>query len=62
MGKADRIIRSAVGLGILGLGIGHRSWWGLLGFLPLGVAIIGKCGLYNALGFNTLKKPKEGAA
>jgi hypothetical protein len=53
IGSADRWIRAIIGLGILALGFTFKSWWGLIGLLPLATAMIGYCGLYSLLGFST---------
>ena len=53
MGSADRWIRVIIGLGILALGFTFKSWWGLIGLLPLATAAFGFCGLYTLLGVNT---------
>jgi hypothetical protein len=53
-GKADRIIRVIVGLGVLSLVfIGPQTMWGLVGFVPLLTGIFGFCPMYRILGFNT---------
>jgi hypothetical protein len=62
MGSADRIIRGIIGVGILALGVVFKSWWGLIGLLPLGTALVGNCGLYSALGIHTNKTTKTGDA
>lgn len=53
MGKADRIIRGILGVAILGAGLYFRSWWGLIGIIPLGTSIIGWCPLYVPFKINT---------
>ncbi|MFZ5981580.1 MAG: YgaP family membrane protein [Candidatus Zixiibacteriota bacterium] len=61
IGTADRIIRIIVGLAIGTVGLYYKSWWGLLGLLPLGSAVVGFCGLYPLLGIDTCgkRKPKS---
>jgi hypothetical protein len=56
IGKTDKIIRWVIGLGILGAGAYFKSWFGLLGLIPIVTAIIGWCGLYTLLGISTCKK------
>ena len=59
MGKTDRIIRAILGIGLLSLLFileGNSRYWGLIGLIPLGTAIIGICPLYMPFKFNTLKK------
>jgi len=60
IGTADRVIRVIVGLVILALGIIFRSWWGLIGLLPILTASIRFCPAYVPFGFTTCKaEPKE---
>jgi hypothetical protein len=54
IGTADRLIRIALGLVLVGLGIYFKSWWGLVGILPIATAIVGWCWLYTLLGCSTL--------
>jgi hypothetical protein len=35
IGTVDRVVRVVVGLVIIGAGIYFRSWWGLIGLLPI---------------------------
>ncbi|HEY5123256.1 MAG TPA: DUF2892 domain-containing protein [Ignavibacteria bacterium] len=56
-GKIDRIIRIVIGLAILiVVGLVMKSWWGLIGILPLATGLASRCGLYPLLGINTIKK------
>lgn len=59
MGRNDRVIRTIIGLAIIGFGIGYGSWWGLIGLIPLITAITARCPLYVPFGISTLKKKKE---
>ncbi len=60
MGTVDRVIRIIIGIAILALGVIFRSWWGLLGLLPLLIASINFCPLYAAIGVKTNKaKPSS---
>jgi hypothetical protein len=61
IGSTDRWIRIIIGLGILALGLAFKSWWGLLGLLPLATAAIGYCGLYTLLGVNTCRTKQPSA-
>ncbi len=56
VGKTDRIIRIVVGLLIGAAGVVFKSWWGLVGIIPLFTGIIGFCGLYLPFGISTVKK------
>jgi hypothetical protein len=56
MGSADRGLRAIVGLGILAAGYYFRSWWGLIGLIPLLTAFIGVCPAYLPFGLSTLSR------
>ncbi len=53
IGSADRVVRFIAGLVILGVGWYYRSWWGLLGLLPLLTAGIRFCPAYVPFGIST---------
>jgi hypothetical protein len=54
VGGIDRILRIVVGLALIGLAFtGTVGWWGWIGIVPLGTALIGFCPLYPLLGINT---------
>jgi type IV secretory pathway TrbD component len=55
MGKTDRIIRILLGLLIGAAGIYFQSWWGLLGLVLLGTALISWCPLYAPFKISTRK-------
>lgn len=46
MGKTDRTIRIVVGLAIIAAGVALKSWWGLVGAVPLVTAVVGWCPMY----------------
>ena len=53
-GTLDRVIRVALGLGLLSLMVvGPQSWWGMIGVLPAFTGIWGHCPLYGILGVRT---------
>ena len=56
MGKADRLLRVLVGLGILVAGFVYGTYWGLIGLIPLLTAALGLCPLYVPLGISTCKR------
>ena len=61
VGAADKAVRIIIGLVIMGLGLYFKSWWGLIGILPLATGLVGYCGLYSLIGMSTCKvKPPEG--
>jgi hypothetical protein len=53
VGSVDGAIRTVLGLLILLIGHHERSWWGLMGFVPMLTAIIGFCPLYWVTGLDT---------
>lgn len=53
VGFIDRVIRIILGCAILGAGYYFKSWWGLVGAVPLLTAALGFCPLYRPLGLNT---------
>lgn len=57
IGPVDGFIRTAAGLVIILVGFYYRSWWGLLGIVPLLTAWTGVCLLYRLFGINTCRKP-----
>jgi hypothetical protein len=57
VGKTDRMIRIAAGILLLSLVfVGPKSWWGLIGLVPLLTAVINFCPAYTLLGVNTRGK------
>jgi hypothetical protein len=53
-GRADRIVRVIVGLGLLSLtAVGPHTAWGYLGLVPLLTGLVGTCPLYSIIGFST---------
>ena len=55
VGTIDRIIRIVLGVAILALGYYYRTWWGLVGLIPLATGFAGWCGLYTILKISTRK-------
>lgn len=57
----DRTVRIVIGLVLLALAFtGPRTYWGLLGLLPLLTGLVGFCPIYKLLGFNTFLHVKGG--
>jgi hypothetical protein len=53
-GTADRVLRVAVGIGILSLVfVGPQTLWGLVGLVPLTTGLVGSCPLYTLFGMST---------
>ncbi len=55
VGGADRVVRIVVGVVILCLGLILKSWWGLIGLLPLATGLLRFCVIYVPLGISTCK-------
>jgi hypothetical protein len=53
------MIRSVLGIAILGAGYYYQSWWGLIGLVPLGTGLMGYCALYTVLGINSCATSKD---
>lgn len=53
IGITDRWIRIVLGLAIGAAGIYFKSWWGLVGLLPIFTALIRTCPLYLPFGIST---------
>lgn len=63
LGTLDRVIRIVIGVALIAAAAtGQIGWWGWLGIIPLGTALIGNCALYSLLGINTchINKNNEG--
>lgn len=60
MGQVDRGLRVIVGIGILAAGIYFRSWWGLIGLVPLLTAFVGVCPAYLPFGLSTRSRKGTG--
>lgn len=57
VGGLDRILRIVVGLVLLSLiFVGPKTWWGLVGVIPLATAFMRNCPAYSLLGVNTCEK------
>ncbi len=53
-GSVDRVLRVVVGVALLSLVVvGPRTWWGLLGLVPLATGLFGFCPVYQLLGVST---------
>ena len=55
VGSADRAIRVIAGLIVIFLGIYFKSWWGVVGLLPIATAAMGWCPAYLPFGISTCK-------
>jgi hypothetical protein len=55
MGKVDRSIRFIAAAVIIGLGIYYKSWFGLIGAIPLFTSLVGWCPLYIPFKISTIR-------
>jgi Protein of unknown function (DUF2892) len=54
--STERVIRVVLGLGLLTLVfVGPKSYWGLIGAVPLLTGLIGSCPLYSVFGISTCR-------
>ncbi len=53
VGGFDRVLRALVGLSLLGAGLYFKSWWGLVGLVPLFTAIFRFCPAYLPIKLST---------
>jgi hypothetical protein len=55
MGKTDRILRAVFGVIVLGVGFYFKSYWGLVGIVPIVTAAVGVCPAYIPFRLSTVK-------
>jgi hypothetical protein len=56
----ERVIRIVLGIVLLSLiFVGPKTWWGLLGLIPLVTGLTGSCLPYKILGINTRTLGRE---
>ncbi len=58
VGSADKMIRIVLGVVIAALGIYFKSWWDLVGIVPLATAFMNWCPAFSLLGVTSDKKVK----
>ncbi len=58
MGTTDRIVRAILGLAVVAWGFIAGSWWGALGLILLGTALVSWCPAYLPFGISTCKGPR----
>lgn len=56
VGSADKIVRFVIGILIIALGFYFKSWWGIIGIVPIVTAALNFCPAYNLIGVSTKKK------
>jgi hypothetical protein len=62
VGGLDRGIRIVAGLAILAAGFYFKSWWGLVGLIPLATGILRWCPAYLPFGISSCgqQEPRRG--
>lgn len=64
VGGIDRVLRLVAGVVLLSLLVlleGDARWWGLVGLVPLGTALLRWCPVYPLLGINTCPRDSRTA-
>jgi hypothetical protein len=59
VGGADRILRLLAGFALLGAGLYFKSWWGLVGLVPLLTAAFRFCPAYLPFGLSSCSRPAK---
>ncbi|WP_172674199.1 YgaP family membrane protein [Syntrophomonas palmitatica] len=59
VGKTEQVIRIILGIAIILLGLYFKSWWGLIGLLPITTGLIRYCPLSAILGVSTCEIDNE---
>ncbi len=59
VGGLDRIARYIAGLIVLGAGYYFKSWWGLVGLVPILTATVRFCPAYLPFGLSTCPREKK---
>jgi len=62
IGSIDRGARIVLGLAIGAAGLYFKSWFGLIGLVPFGTALVGWCPLYVLFGISTCRLRSEGSS
>ena len=60
VGNTDRWTRIILGLAIGAAGLYYKSWFGLIGLIPLVTAAVGWCPLSAPFGISTCRLRSEG--
>ena len=58
VGGADRIARLVLGVAIIAAGLYFKSWWGVIGVVPILTAAIGWCPAYLPFGISSCRTPR----
>ena len=58
----ERTLRVVIGLALLALVfVGPKTYWGLVGLVPLATGLLGSCPLYTLLGVSTCPMKRTAA-
>lgn len=56
VGRVDRVLRIIAGVAIVGAGVYYQNWWGAVGIIPIGTALISFCPAYHLIGVSSCKQ------
>ena len=56
VGSADRVICFILGAVIIALGFYFKSWWAVVGIVPIMTGLLNFCPVYSLIGVSTKKK------
>jgi hypothetical protein len=59
VGKTEQFVRISIGAIAILLGIYFRSWWGLLGLLPIITGAVRYCPISDLMGISTCREKKR---
>ncbi len=59
VGKVDKWIRMVLGLLIVFMGYYYGSWWGLIGLILVGTAMLTWCPIYKLFGLSSCELKKK---
>ena len=62
MGTTDRNIRLVAGIAAVAAGVYFQSWWGAIGLVLIGTALMRFCPPYALLGINSCGIKKDDAS
>ena len=53
IGRAEQIVRIVIGVAVVLLGLYYKSWWGVIGIVPIITGLIRYCPVSDVLGIST---------
>ena len=59
VGITEQVVRVVIGIAIVVSGLYFRSWWGIIGLIPIITGSIGYCPISNVLGISTCDAKKK---